>query len=205
VNVASTRTFTLTLTGAGGTASYAVRVVVRMASPPPTGSFTVTPDTLPVGGGIVTLVWASQNAVGANIDQGIGPVPLSGMTSALVTVTRTFTLSLTGPGGDINYSDRVGVRANPPVIIPREVALAQNYPNPFNPNTKIQVNVPIGTNVTLIVHDLLGNEVIRLLDGPMAAGTYAVEFSGRGLSSGIYFYTQQTNGFAEVKKMVLLK
>ncbi len=96
---------------------------------------------------------------------------------------------------------------------PKEFSLEQNYPNPFNPSTKIKYTI---TNVianemkqsqlvTLKVYDVLGNEVATLVSEEQFAGTYEVEFSSDGLSSGIYFYTLNAGSFVETKKMLLLK
>ena len=92
-----------------------------------------------------------------------------------------------------------------------EFELSQNYPNPFNPTTKIRFTIPVtlsgveGSLVTLKFYDVLGNEVATLVNEEKPAGSYEVEFDGRKLSSGIYFYRLQAGSFAETKKMVLLK
>ncbi len=84
-------------------------------------------------------------------------------------------------------------------------ALFQNYPNPFNPSTSIQYRVSSNSQVSLIVYDVLGNEVATLVNEEKPAGSYEVKFDAAGLSSGIYFYTLATGSFVETKKMNLLK
>jgi hypothetical protein len=85
----------------------------------------------------------------------------------------------------------------------------QNYPNPFNPNTKIRYTIPnrgVGyQHVHLAVYDILGNEVVTLVDEEKSQGSYEVEFIGNHLTSGIYFYRLDTIGFIETKKMILLR
>jgi len=89
--------------------------------------------------------------------------------------------------------------------------LLQNYPNPFNPSTKIRYSVPQSSKVIIKVFDVLGNEIEALVNKEFIAGGYEVDFSGRGLSSGIYFYSIQaiktdgTEYFHSIKKMILLK
>ncbi len=94
--------------------------------------------------------------------------------------------------------------------------LWQNYPNPFNPSTKIKFTVPLviatplergkqSQKVTLKVFDILGNEITTLVNEEKLAGEYEVEFSAKGLSSGIYFYTLNAGSYTETKKMILLK
>ena len=82
--------------------------------------------------------------------------------------------------------------------------LYQNYPNPFNPSTKISWQSPVGSWQTIKVYDVLGNEVIKLVDEYKEAGIYEVEFDGSELTSGIYFYKFQAGLFVETKKMAFL-
>ncbi|MCW8812430.1 MAG: T9SS type A sorting domain-containing protein, partial [Chlorobium sp.] len=96
---------------------------------------------------------------------------------------------------------------------PVDYLLEQNYPNPFNPSTKIKYTVPIviasvakqSQLINLKVYDILGREVAVLVNEQKPAGTYEVEFDGKGLPSGIYFYQLRAGNFVETKKMVLMK
>jgi len=90
-------------------------------------------------------------------------------------------------------------------VLPSEYKLAQNYPNPFNPVTSISYSIPSNGFVTLKVYDMLGREVSSLVNSMKTAGNYTVEFNASGLSSGIYFYRIEVNGFKDVKKMMLIK
>jgi hypothetical protein len=88
--------------------------------------------------------------------------------------------------------------------------LSQNYPNPFNPSTKIQYEIPEHVRndsrlVTLKVYDVLGNEIATLVNEVKQPGSYEVEFSGKLLTSGIYFYRLKAGNFVKTKKMILLK
>ncbi len=87
-----------------------------------------------------------------------------------------------------------------------EFSLSQNYPNPFNPATVIRYNIPSSGHVTLKVLNLLGEEVVSLVNDVRAAGKYEARFDGRLLPSGVYFYRiSAPGGFTEIRKMVLLK
>ncbi|MBI5726209.1 MAG: T9SS type A sorting domain-containing protein, partial [Ignavibacteriales bacterium] len=97
-----------------------------------------------------------------------------------------------------------GVEATPE-IIPDTYSLLQNYPNPFNPATTIKFNIPVTGNVSLKVYDILGREVITLVDEVKTAGSYSISFNASKLSSGIYFYRMQSGKFTQVNKMVILK
>ena len=83
--------------------------------------------------------------------------------------------------------------------------LQQNYPNPFNPSTTIKYSIPKQSNVTLKVYDVLGSEVVTLVNKEQAQGNYEVEFDGTDLSSGIYFYRLKAGDFVETRKMILIK
>jgi aminopeptidase N len=86
-----------------------------------------------------------------------------------------------------------------------EFSLEQNYPNPFNPSTKIKYQIANTGFVNLQVYDILGNEVVTLINKEMQTGNYEVEFDAPGLPSGIYFYKLKAGSFVETKKMVLLR
>ncbi|HVO72964.1 MAG TPA: T9SS type A sorting domain-containing protein [Ignavibacteriaceae bacterium] len=90
--------------------------------------------------------------------------------------------------------------------LPEDFELCQNYPNPFNPSTKIKFKLQSGGNTKLIVYDLLGNEILRLVDKDLPSGNYEAELDGRKLSSGMYIYSLRVDGkYSGVKKMMLLK
>jgi CubicO group peptidase (beta-lactamase class C family) len=89
--------------------------------------------------------------------------------------------------------------------LPDNFILEQNYPNPFNPSTTIRYSIPTSEFVTLKVYDVLGNEVASLVDEYKPAGSYEVEFSADGLTSGIYFYKLTSGNFSQTKKMLLMK
>ncbi len=91
------------------------------------------------------------------------------------------------------------------VAAPAEFALAQNYPNPFNPATKISYSIPAAGNVSLIIYDIMGNEVKRLVNEKQEAGTHSVNFNAINLATGVYVYRLQTNNLIATKKMILLK
>ncbi len=90
--------------------------------------------------------------------------------------------------------------------------LDQNYPNPFNPSTVIKYSLAKSSFVTLIIYDILGREVTRLVNGERQAGIHEVEFSagaagenGSTLQSGIYFYRLKAGSHVKIMKMLLLK
>lgn len=103
--------------------------------------------------------------------------------------------------GSFEYSNVIEVINN--MIL--DFALEQNYPNPFNPSTKISWQSPISSHHTLIIYDVLGNEVSTLVDEFRQAGKYEINFDASKLSSGIYFYKLSAGKFIETKKMILIK
>ncbi len=90
--------------------------------------------------------------------------------------------------------------------LPTGFALEQNYPNPFNPTTNIAFKLPRATMVTLKVYNILGEEVLTLLQNArMSPGVHKVVLDGENLASGIYFYQLQTPEFVQSRKMVLMR
>jgi PKD repeat protein len=89
--------------------------------------------------------------------------------------------------------------------VPDRFILYQNYPNPFNPMTKIKFAVPKNTFVKITLYDILGREIKQFVNERLKAGTYETEFDGSNFVSGIYLYKLETDGFSEVKKMLLIK
>lgn len=89
--------------------------------------------------------------------------------------------------------------------LPTEFSLSQNYPNPFNPSTKIRFDVPKQTMVKLVVYDILGREIEKLVDKEINPGSYEVIFEGKDLPSGVYIYRIKAGTFLQTKKFVLMK
>jgi hypothetical protein len=83
--------------------------------------------------------------------------------------------------------------------------LEGNYPNPFNPSTEIVFTVQEPAHVRLVVYDLLGRPVARLVDGPLPAGRHATRFDARALPSGAYLYRFEAGALTQTRSMVLLK
>ena len=88
--------------------------------------------------------------------------------------------------------------------------LRNNFPNPFNNNTSISFHSDINKNAYLYINDIKGCLVKVLVDNKKSKGMKTIHWSGTNdlgikVQSGIYFYTLETEGFKETKKMLLLK
>ena len=90
-------------------------------------------------------------------------------------------------------------------VVVNGYALSQNYPNPFNPSTKISFELPQSGYTTLKVYDMLGNEVVTLVQNELTSGNHSVDFNAANLASGTYVYQLNVNGVRITNKMVLLK
>lgn len=104
----------------------------------------------------------------------------------------------------------IGIKENN--IIATGYKLFQNYPNPFNPSTIIKFSVPseekihrMSLPLTIKVYDVLGNEIVTLINTEKKSGVYEVEFDGSQIPSGVYFYQMKTENFVQTKKMILMK
>ena len=115
--------------------------------------------------------------------------------------------------GDLvaNVAQNLGDRL---ALVPEDFTLGHNFPNPFNPETTIRYAIPEAAQVRLVVYNILGQEVVRLVDRDQVPGFYALRWDGkdsfgRGVASGVYLYkihaVGETRRFAQVHKMLLLK
>jgi hypothetical protein len=149
---------------------------------------------------------------------------ISSQTNTLITIdTLTAVGTLIGSAG-VSGLKAITMRTDSIVLSveplstgspPVDYSLAQNFPNPFNPTTAIRVAIPEESNVTLTVHNVLGQEVRRLLAGRLSAGVHMVSWDGTNnggqpLASGVYIYRIHAKGgsareFNSVKKMLLLR
>ncbi len=90
--------------------------------------------------------------------------------------------------------------------IPRTFMLSQNYPNPFNPTTTIEFSLAEKSKVHLNIYDILGHEMVTLVDEELQAGIlYRVSFNASNLASGVYFYKLKTENMMQMKKLILMK
>ena len=109
------------------------------------------------------------------------------------------------------FGSNTSSKGNEPRNIPLVYKISQNYPNPFNPVTKINYDLPKDSKIKIVIYDILGREVKRLVNNELkTAGSYIVDFNAMIYASGVYFYrieAEESNGnkFVDSKKMVLLK
>jgi len=103
--------------------------------------------------------------------------------------------------GSFEYSNVVELD----LTTPEKFDLAQNYPNPFNPTTSIKYSLAAKSQVELKIYNILGKEIMRLVNNVQDAGNYEVQFNAQNLSSGVYFYELKAGSFSAKKKMMLIK
>jgi len=109
-------------------------------------------------------------------------------------------------GSVIHYNDAGIVGIDPQnQNVPTDYVLHQNYPNPFNPVTTIKYSIPWASNVTLKIYDLLGNEVLTVVNSYQGAGNYVETVDASSLASGVYFYKLTAGSFTDSKKMTVVK
>ena len=96
-------------------------------------------------------------------------------------------------------------------LVPDDFTLSQNYPNPFNPSTQLQFGLSQRSITTLEVFNILGENVLTVVDDILNAGYYKINLNMSGLASGMYFYklTALTDDgkllHSEMKKMILMR
>lgn len=132
----------------------------------------------------------------------------------LISTISTDGTSMVGIGTHLGYYALIAKGSGMPLavdeklMIPIEYALAQNYPNPFNPETRIHYDLPESGHVRLVIYDILGRELVQLVNTYQGPGRYDIlwkgeDASGLPVSSGIYFYQLKSGSFLETKKMVV--
>ncbi len=219
----------------GGVTSENVRIFMKTTSDAslPTGTWDSTGMTLVFSGSVNSLpspgwtdiqlttpfsINSSQNlmiSIGRDFQQyvntyprysysGSSPVYLSRRGQSDTQYPTSLTQSYNRANIQLEISLITGIENNT-VSIPAVYSLSQNYPNPFNPVTKINFSIPKQGFVNMKVYDVLGKEVMTLVNEIKPAGNYDVVFSGANLSSGVYFYRMETENFFDIKRMVLIK
>jgi cell wall-associated NlpC family hydrolase len=171
------------------------------------------PDVIsPIGGGVSCLLFGNGNSAGISYEGKFGTSDKIGKVIYL-----SFPLETTADDSAFKniLTNAVDFFTSPVSIVeegnknPTEFSLEQNFPNPFNPSTIISYHLSANSFVTLKVYDVLGNEVVSLVNEEKPAGIYQVEFESSAsnvqLANGVYFYKLQAGSFVQTKKMVLLK
>ena len=112
---------------------------------------------------------------------------------------------LAGYFDNFTVTPNSGTGVNERNNLPVSMTLKQNFPNPFNPSTTIEYHLPCDTRATLTVYIISGQVVTVLVDEISQAGNHAVTWNAEGMPSGMYFYMLKAGGFAETRKMMLVK
>lgn len=94
--------------------------------------------------------------------------------------------------------------------LPAAYALHQNYPNPFNPSTTLEFDLPAATDIQIVVYDLLGREIVRLVEQRLEPGYHQLVWNGRDrrgreLPTGMYIVLMATPEYRKSIKLLLLK
>jgi YVTN family beta-propeller protein len=181
-----------------------------------------------LGEGAAVLAWSTmleQNIDGFNLLRGeseeglyerINPrvIPSEGSTSggayefrdSMITLNRSYFYKLEEVSGEHSK-----VIFGPYEVVCRApFELAQNVPNPFNPTTSIRFTIPEDGHVMLAVYDAAGQRIRTLVDKPLKANFYRVDWNGRNdagrqVSSGMYFYRIHAGRHTQARKMLLLR
>ena len=186
--------------------------IVSLGTPQLTGSASVLSlDALVKDGVLRFVVFGTQPGQGIAAGSGIVlliPITLRNGTTELPAFDLSDVVVASA------QAQRVPVTIGTPVkaaALPIAFSLGVNRPNPFNPSTQIAYDVPQQAHLTLAVYNVLGQEVVRLVNSVQQAGRYTVTWDGRNAqgqaaSSGVYLYRlSSSTGFVESRRMVLLK
>jgi hypothetical protein len=131
------------------------------------------------------------------------------ITSILIDESKAYTFQYDASGEitrvDYGMPTSTGDTSTGQATIPTSYSLNQNYPNPFNPTTSITYSLPQSAVVSLKIYDITGKYITTLVDGVTSAGIHTVTFDAGSLSSGMYVYTLETDGYRQSRQMMLVK
>lgn len=173
----------------------------------------------PIAGVTVIATAASGEVAGFGFTEPNGTYELEDVASGILNLTldgegyRNQSATVNVPSStytmsNVNFTmSPAGVTSVGPVNgdVPSAFALSQNYPNPFNPSTKIDFALTLPGMTTLVVYNMLGQEVASLVKEELKAGSYSVTFDAANLSSGLYFYKLTSGSYSATRKMILTK
>jgi len=144
-----------------------------------------------------TTGWCTHDTIRCSTVQGQSSVVQDSLTA----------LSYPGQWTRINPTDSCTLVGVVGIIteIPTEYRLYNNYPNPFNPTTTIKYDVPKNGLVKLVIFDVLGKEVVTLVNEKKMPGSYETVWNASNFASGTYFLKMETDTYTNIKKIVLVK
>ena len=101
--------------------------------------------------------------------------------------------------------DQVGVQNEQGIVLPADLSIIDVFPNPFNPEATISISFPKADNIELVVFNLQGRRIHKILSGGINAGQHNFLLNGRNLNTGIYFVRMESGTGSATKKVTLLK
>jgi hypothetical protein len=120
-------------------------------------------------------------------------------------VSGTIVDQLLEEGNEVIVRGEPGTLTIDDGAVPEGFELHQNYPNPFNPTTVVSYQLPMASDVQLVVFDMLGREVSVLVNERREAGYHQAQFDGSGLSSGVYVCQMRAGSFLQAKRLLLIR
>jgi len=145
----------------------------------------------------------------------------SSASNSLYRINSTAGQSVIGKGENSSFGQSIGFwYAQTNIVtdveedvlsLPTEYRIEQNYPNPFNPGTIINYQLPVPSNVSLIVYDILGRSVEELTNSEQSAGYHKINWNPK-VSTGVYFYRITAASadnppirFSQTRKLLFIK
>jgi len=169
------------------------------------------PDSVTVSSGLYTKIQPSNVTIAAHDSQEVTiTISLSGLSINIYRSYASFTsqkaLIPTKTSRTVMFRIQAAGDVESEATVPSTFSLSQNYPNPFNPTTVIRYQLPFACYVSLKIFNIVGQEVVKLVDGYKEAGRYSQFFKiSSGIPSGIYFYRILAGEYQATQKMIVLK
>jgi len=140
-----------------------------------------------------------------DVEAGVNENHVVMLSDETTTMTVVDTFGTNGSLYNPYIEPRMSVREIGSSDVPVKFSLEQNYPNPFNPSTTIGFNLPAAGNVTFMVYNVMGQEVVRNELGHLNAGHFELNLDASSMASGVYFYKVQSVAGTATKRMMLMK
>lgn len=180
-------------------------------------AFAITIDTLSsniyvIGNGFYGVTTVKYSPTGTMQWVGTYPGTVWNVNKNVIKVNAQSNVYVLGRNPEISQIDCITIKYSDPLAIttqqgtiPGYFKLYQNYPNPFNSQTVFRFDIRDEDNYKLYITDILGREVELLHNGIIKSGSYSINYDAAKLSTGLYFYSIESNKLKETKKFILVK
>ncbi len=155
-----------------------------------------------------------NNGIANDVFPTLNPISVS-----TIDITSTITIANISPLIMDVTSDVQEMEVNPRFLMLYPTSIKDNalkreakilsldlVPNPFNSRVLIRFSLPKNEYISLKIFDVLGREIVTIVDGMRPAGINTVNWEADGISSGVYFCALKVGDkYLKTKKLLVWK